>query len=257
MKILHLDIETAPNTGLVWGLFRQNIGLEQIVTSGYTLCWAAKWDGEPEIMFSSVNDGAQAMLESVHTLLAEADAVVHYNGKSFDIPILNKEFIKHGLTPPDSYHQIDLLETVRRRFRFTSNKLDYVANFLGLGTKLHHKGMSLWVGCMNGDEKCWKTMEKYNKQDVRLLPRLYKKLLPWINDHPNHGLYKDIEDSEGNIKDACTNCGSTDIVRNGIEHLKTQSYQRFKCKSCHTPLRGRKTILLKDKRDTILTQSKL
>ena len=258
MKKLYLDIETAPNISMTWGLFRQNVSIEQIVDSGYTLCWAAKWEDSKEIFFSSVNDdGEERMLERMHELLCEADAVVHYNGTNFDMPILNKEFVKFGMLPPTPYQQIDLLRTVRARFRFTSNKLDYVSQFLGLGNKVKHKGMSLWTGCMAGDERSWKTMEKYNIQDVKLLPKLYKTLLPWIQNHPNMGLYKEVVDSEGNHIEQCPNCGSTHLVKNGMEHLATQSYQRFKCSDCGTPLRGRTTALAKEKRKSIIVQSKL
>lgn len=252
MKILHLDIETAPNKVYTWGLFKQNVMIEQIVESGYTLCWAAKWDDKKEIMFSSIDRHSEViMIHKIHRLLEEADAVVHYNGRRFDMPILNKEFIKYNLPPPAPYQQIDLLETARRRFKFTSNKLDYVAQFLGLGAKTQHKGMRLWNECMAGDKKAWRKMEEYNKQDVRLLPKLYKKLLPWIMDHPNHALYTDREEI------LCTNCGSTKVKKNGIETLKTQSYQRYKCTKCGTPLRGRSTILPLTKRKTVLTSSKL
>lgn len=212
------------------------------------------WEGENTLYFRSVNDGVDRMLQDIHDLLEEADAVVHYNGRKFDIPILYKEFIKHGITPPQPFHQIDLLETARRRFRFESNKLDYVAQFLGIGAKMQHKGMELWNECMEGDKKSWKTMEKYNKQDVLLLPCVYNKLLPWIQDHPNSSLYVANPDD---VRPVCTNCGSHDVVKKGMEHLKTLSYQRYKCSNCHTPLRGRSTVLSKDKRASILTQSKL
>jgi DNA polymerase III epsilon subunit-like protein len=251
MKKLFLDIETAPNLVYVWGLWNQNVGINQIVEPGYTLCWAAQWEGEKTLHFRSIVGGEQQMLEGIHQLLEEADAVVHYNGRRFDMPMLNKEFIKHGLEPPAPYHQIDLLETARRRFRFESNKLDYVAQFLGVGTKLQHKGMELWRDCMDGDAKAWKEMERYNKQDVRLLPQVYQKLLPWISDHPNAALYSD------DTRPVCTNCGSHNVVKKGVEKLKTLSYQRYKCNDCGTPLRGRSTILDIEKRKNILTQSKL
>jgi DNA polymerase elongation subunit (family B)/predicted RNA-binding Zn-ribbon protein involved in translation (DUF1610 family) len=258
MKKLFLDIETAPNHALTWGLFKQNISLDQIVDSGYTLCWAAKWEDEKEVMFSSTHgDGRVIMLQRIHELLTEADAVVHYNGRNFDMPILNKEFLKLGMLPPAPYQQIDLLQTVRRNFRLTSNKLDYVASFLGIGSKLPHKGMKLWVGCMNGDAKDWKMMERYNKQDVILLPKVYKKLLPWIKDHPNHALYSDLRDNKGKPVTQCPNCGGTHIHRVGMEHLATQSYQRYRCGDCGTPLRGRTTALTLTKRKSIITQSKL
>ena len=43
MKILVLDIETSPHTGFHWGLFQQNISLNQLIESSTVLCWAAKW----------------------------------------------------------------------------------------------------------------------------------------------------------------------------------------------------------------------
>lgn len=252
MKILHCDIETAPNKVYTWGLYNQNVGLDQIVEPGYTLCWAAKWHNDPNVMFSSINkDGEKKMAKKVYALLEEADVVVHYNGEKFDMPTLNKEFVKFGLAPPSGYQQVDLLKVARNRFRFASNKLDFVAQYLGIGKKVAHKGMSLWNEVMKGDAEAWKTMEKYNIQDVQLLEDLYMKLLPWINNHPNYNLYTEEE------RPVCTNCGSHHVVKAGVEALKTQSYQRYRCKDCGTPLRGRNTILPFAKRMTVLTQSNL
>ena len=251
MKILHIDIETAPNKVYTWGLYNQNVGIDQIVEPGYTLCWAAKWDDAKDVMFSSLfHDGEVDMITNAHLLINEADVIVHYNGTKFDIPTLNREFVLHDLAPPLGYRQVDLLQTVRKRFRFVSNKLDFVAQQMGLGAKTKHKGMELWNRCMDHDEKAWSTMRRYNIQDVRLLQKLYKKVLPWIDNHPNFALYSDDE------RPLCTNCGSHHVVKVGIEHLATQSYQRYRCKDCHTPLRGRHTIVPKEKRPHILTQVK-
>lgn len=250
IKLLHLDIETAPNKVYSWGLFKQNIAINQIVEPGYTLCWAAKWHHHKEIMFESVMNSEKQMLERMFKLLDEADAVVHYNGKKFDIPTLNKEFIQLGLGVPSPYHQIDLYQVVKKQFRFPSNKLDYVAKALGLGSKVKHIGMELWNKCMEGDEKAWKQMERYNKQDVRLLPKLYERLLPWIKDHPNHALYMDTD------RPVCTNCGSHKVQSRGEQHnTRTQSYKRYQCTSCNTWLRGRYTELSLEKRKSVLIQA--
>ena len=116
-------------------------------------------------MFASVyNTKPKFMLQKIHDLISEADAVCHYNGTRFDIPVLNKEFLLHHLAPPAPYKQIDLLKVVRKEFRFASNKLDHIAQRLGLGKKTAHEGYQLWVKCMNKDPVAWKTMEKYNKQ---------------------------------------------------------------------------------------------
>lgn len=227
MKILLLDIETAPNVAYVWGLFKENIPIQRIVDSGYVLCWAAKWLGEDEVMFDSVYQSRpKTMLKRVHRLLEEADAVIHYNGTRFDIPTLNKEFLLHKMTPPSAYKQIDLLITARGRFRFVSNKLDFIADQLGVGTKHKHEGFELWVKCMNNDPEAWKTMELYNKQDVNLLEQVYLVFRPWIRNHPNTGLYSS---DDGN---QCPACGSGNVVRRGYAYTSTGRYQRYRCSAC-------------------------
>lgn len=176
---------------------------------------------------------AEDMVRGAHALFEEADAVCHYNGCKFDIPTLNKEFVLLGLDPPPKSAQIDLLKVARKQFRFASNKLDYVAQQLGLGSKTKHKGMEMWRDCMEGKDAAWKTMKRYNIQDVRLLERLYKRLLPWIHNHPNWGVYVDSE------KPTCRNCGSFKVIKKGLERTNTLTYQRYKCTKCGTPLRGR------------------
>lgn len=236
MKILLLDIETAPNLAHVWGLWQQNVGLPQLLEPGYTLCWAAKWLGEPEVYFGSIRQGAERMTREMHRLMSEADAIVHYNGNKFDIPTLNKDFLLHGLTPPAPAKQIDLLRVVKANFRFPSNKLAYVSEALGIGGKVSHSGHELWLKCMAGDDDAWRTMKCYNVQDTRLLEKLYFKLQPWIKLHPNHGLYNP-DNSE-----VCPKCGSENYQRRGMAHTGTCSYQRFQCCSCGGWFRGARNI---------------
>jgi len=233
MKVLFLDIETAPNLVYAWGLYDQDISINQVVEPGYTLCWAAKWEGKKEIMFSSIKGGEQKMIRQMWNLLDEADVVVHYNGKKFDIPTLNREFIRLGFVPPTTYKEIDLYRVVRSQFRFTSNKLDFVSQQLGIGAKLQHKGMELWRDCMAGDKKAWKLMERYNKQDVKLLGPLYTKLQPWVKGHPNRGLW--IENLD---KIVCRNCGSDHVQKRGLERTSVVIYQRYKCMDCGANMRG-------------------
>lgn len=249
MKILSLDIETAPNTAHVWGLFKQNIGINQIIATSRVMCFAAKWLDKKEIMFhSEVKDGHPATILAAHALLEEADAVLSYNGERFDLPTLNKEFIKYGLPPTAPYHHIDLLKVAKRRFRFTSNKMDHLARELDLKGKVRHPGHEMWVDCMNGDLKAWKLMERYNKQDVRLLERIYEKMLPWIDTHPNQALY--VEDK---ITDpTCTNCGSVHVHSRGLQRNKSHAYIRYHCNNCGTWMRSRYTTTPKN--SNILTQ---
>lgn len=225
MKVLLLDIETSPLTAYTWGLWNQNIPIKAIVDSGSVLCWAAKWLHEPEVIFSSVMEGKKKMLTKMHKLLDSADCVVHYNGTKFDIPTLNKEFLLNNMIPPAHYQQLDLLKTARKRFRFPSNKLDFISKELGYKGKVEHEGFDLWIKCMNKDKDAWKRMEEYNKQDVVLLEQVYLRFLPWIEHHPNHGVVS-------NTSFVCPTCGSDLIQRRGFSYTQSGKYQRYQCTCC-------------------------
>ena len=136
-----------------------------------------------------------------------------------------------GLGPPPPFHQIDLLTTVRSSFAFHRNKLESVLRELEMENKVEHKGMDLWSDCMEGEEKSQRHMERYNRGDVRVTETLYKKILPWIRNHPNHALYD--SDTEGKV---CRNCGACgdDLSPQGYRQTSTQIYPRFKCKKCGT-----------------------
>jgi len=168
-KILVLDIETAPASGYMWKLFDVNISLSQLIDTSKLICFAAKWHGTKNIIFHSNQEHThKAMVKKAWALLDEADAVVGYNSQNFDMKILHKEFILEGLPPPSPYKNIDLLKTVKNKFRFLSNKLDHVSQELGLGKKTSHQGFELWQKCLEDDSTAWKLMKKYNKQDVVL-----------------------------------------------------------------------------------------
>ena len=235
MRVLLLDIETAPNIAYVWGLFEQNIAHDQVVEASYVLCWAAKWLGEDKMFFASrQRASAKKMLKGVHALLDDADVVIHYYGSKFDIPTLNKEFVIHGFLPPSPYRQIDLKKIVAQVVRFESNKLDYVARVLGIGTKVKHRGFQLWVKCMNGDPTAWAEMEEYNRHDVTLLEPLYRITLPWIPRHPNRSVH------DGTA--CCPKCGSGHFQKRGVSVARSRQYARYQCQNCGGWFRGGKSL---------------
>lgn len=247
MKVLHLDIETAPNLAYVWGLFKETVNIDRLISSGYTLCWAAKWEHSEDIVFRSLfMHSMEDMLRELHALLSEADVVVHYNGKKFDMPTINREFVKHGFRPPSPYEQIDLYHVVRRQFRFASNKMDFVCRELGLQTKVNHKGMQLWKDCMAaldydwGDNiplelwESWAQMQEYNEGDVVMLGQLYERLQPWIPHHPNRALYMDPKTDP-----TCPSCTSTDVRFKGYKYTRTMKYKQYQCNDCGSWSRAR------------------
>ena len=251
MKILLLDIETAPNIVHVWGLWNQNVAINQIIRRGYTICWAAKWYGDRKIMFSSrYEDTPPKMIKKVWALIDEADVVVHYNGTKFDMPTLNTEFLVLGLPPPSTYQNVDLYRVCKQMFRVASYKLDYIVQMLEIGKKVPHKGHQLWIDCMNGIESAWRTMKRYNKGDITILESLYRKLIGWIHNHPNQNVYND------NGERVCVNCGSKRVKGKGWAYTPMNKYQRFICKDCGKNMRGRRTVLSDETRATMVASAR-
>lgn len=232
MKILTLDIETSPSLAYVWRLFKETIPLQRLVETGEVICVAAKWYGDDNVMFYSVHhNGKQEMLNGIYNLLSEADAVITYNGKKFDIPHLNREFILAGMTPPAPYAHIDLYWTARQKFNFLSNKLDHIAQELGLGSKVQHAGFQLWVDCMKDDPEAWEQMKIYNMQDVVLTEQLYDRMLPWITSHPNLALYDSPEARLAGVP-TCPGCQGTNLRPRGRAYTSVSVFQRYRCNDC-------------------------
>jgi len=227
MKILLLDIETAPNVADVWDLWNQNVSLNQLRESSYMMCWAAKWLGEDEMFFGAFWELRVAMYVDIYRLLNEADVAVTYNGDRFDLPTLNKEFLQFPLTPPAPYKSVDIYKTIKSRFKFPSGKLQYVAQALKVGSKAEHEGHDLWVKVRNGDEDAQRRMAEYCKQDVVLLEGVFEKVRPWIKGFPNMLLT-----TQGAPEDLCPRCGEGYGEKRGFLYTQTGKYQRYRCDDC-------------------------
>lgn len=232
MKIIFYDIESFPLKALAWGGFKQYIMHHHILEPTRVACWATKEYGKKSIKFASEKTGHEGMIRRLHTILSEADAVCGYNSVNFDNKMMNSEYLKYGLTPLPPTKQLDLYKVVRRNFRLPSYKLEYIVKHFGLGAKVQHAGFELWTRCMAGERQAWNEMKEYNKGDVELLEALYIKLLPWIQNHPNHNLY-------GSAKNVCPNCGSANTQSRGYYRTKTGIYKRFACTDCGAWSRNR------------------
>lgn len=228
-KILAIDIETSPALVYVWGLWDQNVSLQQIVDDTRVICFAAKWLGQDEIMFhSEYHDGHSSMIKKAHELLNQADVVLHYNGTRFDVPHLQREFLEYGLPPTSSFLEIDLLVTAKRKFKFLSNKLQNVSKKIGLEGKIENDGFKLWRDCLAGDAAAWNKMRKYNEQDVLLLEEAYEILRPWVPIHPNLSLIS------GDLSEAaCPRCGGHSLQKRGMKYTSASAFQQYFCTSCN------------------------
>lgn len=223
-RILILDIETYPAEAYVWQARDQYVSINQIKKPGGVLCWAAKWLGKP-VEFRSTWDDGPAMLERAHCLLDEADVVVGWHSKPFDVKVLQAAFEVAGLGRPRPHRDVDLLPVVRKNFRWESAKLDYVARMLGVGSKVKHNGFELWPACMAGDPQAQRLMRRYNIGDVNLTEKVFHRLLPWIAPFPHQGLY-------GGPRAGCPRCGSMQVEQREYSVKLAGKYARWFCLRC-------------------------
>lgn len=219
-KILLLDIETGPGTAYFWNLYDDSIPLDRLITPSRILCASFKWYGEKgETFVSEWNDGQVGMLTALRDAMTEADAVVTYNGDHFDFRWLRGEFVAKRIKPCAPIASIDLYKFVRT-CRFDSGKLEYVGPYLEIGRKTKHAGFKLWRDVLAGDEKARRKMEKYNRQDVRLMVGLYKLMSPYMHNHPAlHG-------------PGCSRCGSRHQQHRGTRKTRVMEYDRLECQAC-------------------------
>lgn len=247
LKTFYLDIESSFLLAGIWSLWSNHTALNQLLSTGQMLCWSGKFKGSKEPMITRWYTD-EDFLTTLHTCLSEADVVVSYNGKKFDIPMINREFLKAKLTPPAPYKQIDLLETVKKQFRLPSNKLEFVVKDFEVGEKMKHEGFELWIKCMKGDPKAQTTMLKYNRKDVVILEKLHNRLKGWVVGQPNAALYKDT--TEGT--EMCYHCGSHKVQKRGYAYTNTGVFHRYYCTECKAWSRGRYSLTTKEERKNIL-----
>lgn len=218
LKVLLFDIETSPNLGYVWEKYEQDvISFEK---ERELICFAYKWLGNKTVVAHSKGELTRyRLVKRLHELFEEADVIVAHNGDGFDIKMSNTAFIEAGLKPPSPYKTIDTLKIARSKFKFNSNKLNDLANHLGIGEKVETGGFKLWLKCLKGDRKAWKKMKEYNKQDVVLLEKVYFKMRAWTRT----------PEIENGLK--CPTCGGN-VQQRGWNINRVFKSKRYQCRQC-------------------------
>ena len=126
------------------------------------------------------------------------------------------------MPPVGKKQTIDTLKIAKKYFKITSNKLDYIASFLGLKGKRSSKKFSqqeMWKECCKGNEEAFKENEKYNIQDIVVTENVFNKLKSW-DEGINIQAYKQ--------RVVCI-CGGESFRKDGFSYTKTGSFQRFRC----------------------------
>jgi hypothetical protein len=229
-RILFLDIETSALLVRTYGLYNQNIPIQNIVEDWSLLSYCAKFNDDETVYYldqryaQDYTDDRQ-LVEGIHDLIRQADIIVAHN-IDFDWGKLNAKFIKYELDPLHP-RQICTLKMTRKLMKkgITSKKLEFLAKWLGCTPKESHAkfpGGKLWDECLKGNMEAWAECEVYNRGDVTTLTEIFWKLSRY-DQSINFSIYEH--------KNKCI-CGSDHFVRDGYKVTNSSKKMRFRCGAC-------------------------
>ena len=230
-KRLFFDIEVSPNTVFTWAVGRKvNIDYNNILKERAIICICWKWEGEREV--HSLNwDKKQCdkkMLLKFVEILNSADEQIGHNSDKFDTNWIRTRCLFHRIPMPPEYISIDTLKIARSKFKFNSNRLDYIGKYLGLGQKIK-TDFDLWKNiCLKNDQVAMDKMIKYCKQDCVLLEKVYEEMkvhIP-VKFHFGRAFLQD----RGN----CPECGSDVLYSKKTRYTATGVKKiQYQCGTCH------------------------
>lgn len=239
-RIVLWDIETVQNLVASFQLWQRdglslphrNVVQERyIVTASWKLLDEKRVQSvsvlDDPVRFKQAPNDDRYVCERLHEMLSTADVIVAHNGDDFDIRWTEGRMLYHGLDPLPPILKIDTKKVAKSRFNLNSYRLDYLCRYLGLGQKMEIDP-ERWLEILRNDKKARSAIEQmvaYNKVDILLLEKLFRKLQPFMPNHVNRQLF-------GAMPGTCPRCGSKDIERREFHYATTRVYPRSRCRKC-------------------------
>jgi hypothetical protein len=189
----------------------------------------------------------ERIIRSCWEFLSKCNVVVGHNFQAFDCKHLNTAFLKYDL-PPLKYIIIDTLLVSKQNFRFTSNKMAYINQILGIKEKVDHEGFPMWKGCDEGKQTSLDAMLEYNVGDVGSTEELFYIIRPYVKNF-NVALYNETDNFQ------CPVCGSTELTSEGHYYTPAGKWESMRCNKCKCISRKKENLLSREKRKSLLINS--
>lgn len=230
IKRLFFDIETSPNIVYSWRIgYNLNITPDNIIDERKIICISYKWENAEKIhrLTWDKNQCDREMLEQFMKVANQADELVAHNGDRFDIKWIRTRCIYHRVPMFPNYRTLDTLKKAKSGFNFNSNKLDYIAQFLGVGAKVKHSGFDMWKSVMSGDKDALEEMGKYCDGDIVVLEDVFLTMQNYIKPNVHAGVLN------SNLKYSCPSCSSENptLLKNNVTALGTIK-RLMECDDC-------------------------
>ena len=168
------------------------------------------------------------MLQKFIEVANMANELVGHNGDKFDLAWIRTRCLFHHIEMFPKYITIDTLKIARSKFKFNSNRLNYIADFLGIGQKIKTE-FDLWKDILlHKDKIAMEKMIKYCKKDVVLLEKVFTELKNHIEPKTHYGVIF------GQDRGTCPECGSDELIRTNKRTTASGLVKiQYKCKTCN------------------------
>jgi len=231
-KRLFYDIETSYNIVKSWRIgYNLSLQPEDIIKERAIITIAYKWEGEKDVTVLSWDKGCdKKIIEDFVKVMSEADELVGHNVDRYDTKFIMARALKHNISVLPKYQSTDTLKLAKKHFMLNSNKLDYIAQYLGIGHKTKHRGLEMWDDIiLRNDSKALEEMIEYNVQDVFLTEQVYHKLMEYSLPKVNHA------SKQTGDKHTCPQCGSdhAELHKTYISSTGTKT-RLMNCLNCST-----------------------
>jgi uncharacterized protein YprB with RNaseH-like and TPR domain len=153
--------------------------------AGNMLSWALKERGKPE-QYDIVTRNEQIsckfderIVASLSKALQDIDIVVTYYGTGFDDPYYKTRvlMLKQQLDTAGCLYHWDVYYPVRNKLKLHRNSLDAACAAFGIKGKTH-LDLQVWNKARVGNKEALEYVLLHNRQDVRILERLFKIIEP-------------------------------------------------------------------------------
>jgi hypothetical protein len=230
IKRLFFDIETSPNVVYSWRIgYNLTLTPDNIIDERKIICISYKWEDSDKIysLKWDKNQCDKQMLIDFIEQANQADELIAHNGDRFDIKWIRTRCIFHRIPMFPQYKTLDTLKKAKNGFNFNSNKLDYIAQFLGVGAKVKHSGFDMWKKVMKNDPEAMDEMVNYCEGDIIVLEDVYFTMQNYIKTNTHNGVINN------NLKYSCPSCGSehSELLKNNVTAMGTIK-RLMECNDC-------------------------
>jgi len=109
--------------------------------------------------------------------LEEFDVLYSWNGKLFDVPVLNSRLLKYGYKPVEAQMHVDLMyKATGSALAIGRKSLENVSKYFAVNNKKTPLDVRIWEAADHGDKEAYNLIIEHCEADVRVLRDVFGKL---------------------------------------------------------------------------------